>query len=187
MDPDEPERIDDAPSKSARKREHRALQGLGSELMALSSAQLGYVPLSEELRQAVAAGRRLKKGARARHVGCAGCRRGRDRRVAVGRRQPGGTLLLCPTVKAGTPGRIRTCGSGSGGRCLIHLATGAREEIIVCGGSGVNRGEMRSTRSARLGSVASYAMDDVTPLRCGRRSWSCWRRWRHLRRRISRR
>jgi ribosome-associated protein len=68
MDPDEPERIDDAPSKSARKREHRALQGLGSELMALSSAQLGYVPLSEELRQAVAAGRRLKKGARARHV-----------------------------------------------------------------------------------------------------------------------
>jgi len=68
MDPDEQDILNEAPSKSARKREHRALQELGSELMTLSNVELGHIALSAELRQAVEAGRSMKKGARARHV-----------------------------------------------------------------------------------------------------------------------
>jgi ribosome-associated protein len=58
----------EAPSKSARKRAHKALQVLGETLMALSPAELERVCADPELRAAAAAGRRLRKGARARHV-----------------------------------------------------------------------------------------------------------------------
>ena len=68
MDPDDRQILDDAPSKSARKREHQALQQLGSELLSLSNVELARVPLSDTLRQAVEAGRGMKKGARARQV-----------------------------------------------------------------------------------------------------------------------
>jgi len=44
-----------------------------------------------------------------------------------------------------------------------------------------------SPDAARASSVVSCAMGHLTPLPCGRRSWSCWRLWRRLRRRISRR
>lgn len=57
-----------APSKSARKRAHKALQSLGDTLMALSPAELERVCADPELRAAVAAGRDFKKGARARQV-----------------------------------------------------------------------------------------------------------------------
>ena len=59
---------DQPPSKTARKRAHKALQELGDELMKLSSAQLGRIPLREDVRDAVNAGRQLRKGARSRQV-----------------------------------------------------------------------------------------------------------------------
>jgi ribosome-associated protein len=58
----------EAPSKSARKRAHKALQVLGDTLMALSPAELERVCADPELRAVAAAGRNLRKGARARHV-----------------------------------------------------------------------------------------------------------------------
>lgn len=57
-----------APSKSQRKRSHKALQDLGIALMRLSTTQLERVPLPGEVREAIVAGRSLRKGARARHV-----------------------------------------------------------------------------------------------------------------------
>jgi ribosome-associated protein len=57
-----------APSKSARKRSHKAMQDLGVSLLELSPSQLDRVPLAADLREAVLAGRALRKSARARHV-----------------------------------------------------------------------------------------------------------------------
>ena len=56
------------PSKSARKRAHKALQDLGDELMKLSASHLERIPLREDVRDVVKAGRDLRKGARSRHV-----------------------------------------------------------------------------------------------------------------------
>jgi hypothetical protein len=54
MQPDPPDHFDidaEPPSKSARKRAHKALQDLGSELMNLSNSQLARIPLREDLRE----------------------------------------------------------------------------------------------------------------------------------------
>lgn len=59
---------DEPPSKSARKRAHKALQDLGDELMKLSASQLERIPLRDDLRELIAAGRELRKGARSRQV-----------------------------------------------------------------------------------------------------------------------
>jgi ribosome-associated protein len=59
---------DEPPSKSALKRVHKALQELGDELMKLSSSQLERIPLREDVRDVVKAGRDLRKGARSRQV-----------------------------------------------------------------------------------------------------------------------
>jgi ribosome-associated protein len=56
-DPDAPR----GPSKSSIKREMHALQALGEELVALSADRLAKVPLSDELRDAVADARRFTK------------------------------------------------------------------------------------------------------------------------------
>jgi len=56
------------PSKSARKRAHKALQELGAELMKLSVSQLERIPLREDVLEVVKAGRELRKGARSRQV-----------------------------------------------------------------------------------------------------------------------
>lgn len=48
------------PSKSARKREHLALQKLGEELITLKQTELDSLPLEEDLREAVMQARRIK-------------------------------------------------------------------------------------------------------------------------------
>ena len=63
-----PELDREPPSKSARKRAHKALQELADELMKLSSSQLARIPLSEDLHDAIGAGREMRKGARSRQV-----------------------------------------------------------------------------------------------------------------------
>jgi ribosome-associated protein len=63
--------IDDAdtpPSKSQRKRDALALQALADELVRLSPAELDSVPLPANLRDAVAEGRQLSRGAYRRQV-----------------------------------------------------------------------------------------------------------------------
>ena len=52
--------MDERPSKSARKREHLALQALGEKLVELTDAQLEQMPLDEPLRDAVIAARGMK-------------------------------------------------------------------------------------------------------------------------------
>jgi ribosome-associated protein len=48
------------PSKSARKREHHALQALGEQLITLTDTQLAELPLTESLREAVLLARSIK-------------------------------------------------------------------------------------------------------------------------------
>ncbi|NIM28438.1 MAG: DUF615 domain-containing protein [Gammaproteobacteria bacterium] len=55
-------------SKSQRKRDALALQVLAEELVRLSPSELDRMPLSDELRDAVAQGRELSRGAYRRHV-----------------------------------------------------------------------------------------------------------------------
>jgi len=57
------------PSKSQRKRDSQALEQLGSELVALSAAQLQPLPLPHELREAVALAQRIHEhGGRRRQI-----------------------------------------------------------------------------------------------------------------------
>jgi ribosome-associated protein len=65
MDPDDAQ---DRPSKSAAKRAHHAIQDLGEALIALPDDQLATLPLDEEARDAVVAGRGLVRGALRRQV-----------------------------------------------------------------------------------------------------------------------
>ena len=59
----------DSKSKSQLKREMHALQALGEELVRLNAEQLAKIPLSEELREAIAAVRSMNKhGARYRQM-----------------------------------------------------------------------------------------------------------------------
>lgn len=58
----------DAPSKSRRKRERKAIHDLGTQLVALSDKQLAKIPLSDELRITCAQTRTLAKGARKRQL-----------------------------------------------------------------------------------------------------------------------
>lgn len=52
------------PSKSARKRQHLALQSLGEKLIGLNAGQLANIPLDERLREAVMSAKNMKaKGA----------------------------------------------------------------------------------------------------------------------------
>ncbi len=51
---------DSKPSKSARKREHLALQKLGEQLIALTEAELASLPIDERLLRAVRAARSIK-------------------------------------------------------------------------------------------------------------------------------
>jgi hypothetical protein len=58
-----------APSKSQRKRDARAVQALGEQLVALSAAQLARLDLPEALHEAVVAGQRMRShGARRRQM-----------------------------------------------------------------------------------------------------------------------
>jgi ribosome-associated protein len=61
---------DNAPpaSKSQRKRDALALQALGDELVRLSPSELQSVPLSDEVREAVASAREMRRGAYRRQV-----------------------------------------------------------------------------------------------------------------------
>jgi ribosome-associated protein len=68
---DEPYDLDSArpPSKSQRKREATALQGLGEHLVKLSSAQLRRVPLPDDLLSAVRAAQAItQRGAHKRQL-----------------------------------------------------------------------------------------------------------------------
>jgi ribosome-associated protein len=57
------------PSKSQRKRDAHALQALGSQLIALSAAQLARLALPEALHEAVVAAQRMRShGARTRQM-----------------------------------------------------------------------------------------------------------------------
>src|SRR5262245_44824548 len=57
------------PSKTQRKREAHALQTLGIQLVALSTAQLARLDLPETLHEAVLAAQRMRShGARTRHL-----------------------------------------------------------------------------------------------------------------------
>jgi ribosome-associated protein len=57
------------PSKSQRKRDAHALQALGVQLVALSTAQLARLDLPEPLHEAVLAAQRMRAhGARTRHL-----------------------------------------------------------------------------------------------------------------------
>jgi ribosome-associated protein len=49
--------MSDRPSKSARKRQHQALQALGEQLIELTESELDRVPLDEDLRDAIVAAR----------------------------------------------------------------------------------------------------------------------------------
>ena len=51
---------DSKPSKSARKREHLALQALGEQLLELKESELGTVPLDDRLLAAILDARRIK-------------------------------------------------------------------------------------------------------------------------------
>ncbi|NIA28230.1 MAG: DUF615 domain-containing protein, partial [Desulfobulbaceae bacterium] len=51
---------DSKPSKSARKREHLALQKLGEQLIALNESELDSLSLEDRLLRAVQAARRMK-------------------------------------------------------------------------------------------------------------------------------
>ncbi len=48
------------PSKSARKREHLALQKLGEELITLKESDLDDLPLDDDLREALSEARQIK-------------------------------------------------------------------------------------------------------------------------------
>jgi len=53
--------VDDTkPSKSARKREHIALQKLGEELISLRETEIEALPIDDDLREAVLAARRIR-------------------------------------------------------------------------------------------------------------------------------
>ncbi|HKJ07753.1 MAG TPA: ribosome biogenesis factor YjgA [Gammaproteobacteria bacterium] len=66
-DPDDPEHA--IPSKSQRKRDAQALQGLGEQLVALPAAQLEALDLPEPLREAVGFARTMDaRGARKRQI-----------------------------------------------------------------------------------------------------------------------
>jgi ribosome-associated protein len=52
---------DSKPSKSARKREHLALQELGEQLIALNESELASLSIDERLLRAVQAARRIKQ------------------------------------------------------------------------------------------------------------------------------
>jgi ribosome-associated protein len=69
MDPehDDP-RAPAPPSRSARKRAHRSLQALGDALLRATRGELERIPLPAGVREAVEAGRAMRKGARARQV-----------------------------------------------------------------------------------------------------------------------
>jgi ribosome-associated protein len=54
-----PDRDDEPPSKSELKRQSRDLQDLGESLVALPMAELDALPLPEDVREAVLAGRRI--------------------------------------------------------------------------------------------------------------------------------
>lgn len=51
---------DERPSRTQRKKEVEALQALGERLVALNAAQLGVVPLPDELREAVLEAQRIR-------------------------------------------------------------------------------------------------------------------------------
>lgn len=50
---------DTKPSKSARKREHIALQKLGEELISLRESEIEALPIDDDLREAVLEARRI--------------------------------------------------------------------------------------------------------------------------------
>jgi len=53
--------VDDTkPSKSARKREHIALQKLGEELISLRETEIEALPIDDDLREAVLEARRIR-------------------------------------------------------------------------------------------------------------------------------
>ena len=56
------------PSKSARKREHAAVQALVRRLLTLSAGQLASLPLADDAREAIAAASRLQRQAQARQL-----------------------------------------------------------------------------------------------------------------------
>jgi len=56
------------PSRSARKRVHRALQALAGALLRATPGELARIPLPDPVREAVEAGRAMRRGARARQV-----------------------------------------------------------------------------------------------------------------------
>ena len=67
-DPENPDEIDELPSKSELKRQSRDLQDLGWALVELSEVDLDSMPLPEDVREAVMTGRRItSNGAKARH------------------------------------------------------------------------------------------------------------------------
>lgn len=51
---------DTKPSKSARKREHIALQKLGEELISLRETEIEALPIDDDLREAVLEARRIR-------------------------------------------------------------------------------------------------------------------------------
>jgi ribosome-associated protein len=68
QDPDDPEAAP-PPSKSQRKRDATALQDLGARLVKLTPAQLNRIPLPEDVRAAVRAGRAMpQRGAHKRQL-----------------------------------------------------------------------------------------------------------------------
>jgi ribosome-associated protein len=67
-DPENPDEIDELPSKSELKRQSRDLQDLGWALVELPEVDLDSMPLPEDVREAVMTGRRItSNGAKARH------------------------------------------------------------------------------------------------------------------------
>ncbi len=60
---------DEAPSRSARKREHEAIQRLARQALEAPAARVDRLPLDERLAQAIREGRRIPaSSARARHI-----------------------------------------------------------------------------------------------------------------------
>lgn len=51
---------DTKPSKSARKREHTALQKLGEELISLRESDIAALPIDDDLREAVLEARQIR-------------------------------------------------------------------------------------------------------------------------------
>ena len=70
MDEDVEKALDDAPSKSARKREMHALQALGETLVNLTEKQLAQIPIADDdLREAITECRNIRShSARKRHL-----------------------------------------------------------------------------------------------------------------------